>query len=67
MSEDDTDRSMSHTASPTVSLICGLMYWLKDYRTGRRARCTLEGLGLKGRANNVTNETNDQNQKNFTM
>ena len=53
---------MSPAASPTVSPILWFdIYWLKDYR---RKKSTLHlPEGFKPRANNVTDETNDQNQK----
>ena len=57
---------MSPAASPTVSPILWFnIYWLKDYR---RKKSTLHlPEGFKPRANNVTDETNDQNQKNFIL
>ena len=66
MSGDDKDRSMSPAASPTVSPILWFnIYWLKDYR---RKKSTLHfRIGFKPRANNITDETNDQNQKNFIL
>ena len=57
---------MSPAASPTVSPILWFnIYWLKDYR--RKKKSTLHIRRLKPRKNNVTDETNDQNQKNFIL